>query len=432
LGIGDTPDRPAVEVLPYAGENDEWHEMTIAAVQKKLNSSSDEEGDVQRNAYYNNNNRVAFGQSEDETGSEISFQSPSKRKRGGRAVLEEGIDEGTTEERYIQVGRDYQVFVPPFVPNQRSVSRRPTMVWKPGMIEQDAIDTYIEDATKVLTPFLRERGWTQEEPYAPFPSERLQELSKSLSQKRLPTLSSVATVGSVAEKTVDALREIDTDALMSNLHSCQYDVTSALAAVSAKPTDFLTIWNPQEKEIFDSGFRRYAGSLRAIYKGMGTKDLQEVIDYHYRFKIPDQFRRFQERKREQAVRILECVETKRSLNAPILMPTNLRPASDKQKADWYWFKEAFANPPSFRYCRFKSSNATPNVSAEERRVKAKELLLDVETQLGKNKAIHLFNVIKDFQESPLLESKTRILEILRGHKDFQARFLEFLPQQLRL
>ena len=73
-----------------------------------------------------------------------------------------------------------------------------------------------------------------------------------------------------------------------------------------------------------------------------------------------------------------------------------------------------------------------NISAEERRAKAKELLLDVETQLGKNKAIHLFSVIKDFQDSPLLESKTRILEILRGHKDFQARFLEFLPQQLRL
>ena len=337
LSIGDTPDLPAVEVLPYAGENDEWHEMTIAAVQKKLNSSSDEEEGAPPAYYDNNSSGVALGQSEDDTGSEISFQSPSKRKRGSRAVLEEGIDEGTTEERYIQVGRDYQVFVPPYVPNQRSVSRRPTMVWKPGMMEQDAIDSYIDDATKVLTPFLRERRWTHEEPYAPFPSERLEGLSKSLSQKRLPTLSSVSTVGSVTKKSVDALREIDTDALMTNLHKSEYDVTSALAAVTANPTNFLTIWNPQEKEVFDTGFRRYAGSLRAIYKGMGTKDLRDVIDYHYRFKIPDQFRRFQERKREQAVRMVECIETRRSLNAPILMPTNLRPASDKQKADWYVF-----------------------------------------------------------------------------------------------
>jgi hypothetical protein len=163
----------------------------------------------------------------------------------------------------------------------------------------------------------------------------LEELSKSLSQKRLPTLSSVSTVASVTKRKVDALREVDTDALMTNLHVALYDVKKALAGVAANPSDFLTIWNPQEKNVFDTGFRRYNGSLRAIYKGMGTKDLQDVIDYHYRFKIPDQFRRFQERKREQAVRMLECIETRRSLNTPILMPTNLRPASDKQKADWY-------------------------------------------------------------------------------------------------
>lgn len=335
LSIGESPDKPAVEVLPYAGENDEWHEMTIAAVQRKLNNSSDEEEDEDqhRTGYYENNSSIDA--SEGDSGSEISFQSPSKRKRGGRAVMEDGIDEGTTEERYIQVGRDYQVFVPPFVPNQRSVSRHPKMVWKPGMIEQDAIDTYIDEATRALTPFLRERRWTHEEPYAPFPSGRLEELSKSLSQQHLPTLSSVSTVASLATKSVEALREIDTDALLTNLHSSLYDVKKALTSVTANPSDFLTIWTPQEKNVFDTGFRRYNGSLRAIYKGMGTKDLQDVIDYHYRFKIPDQFRRFQERKREQAVRMLECIETRRSLNTAILMPTNLRPASAEDKRNWY-------------------------------------------------------------------------------------------------
>ena len=81
LSIGDAPDRPAVEVLPYAGENDEWHEMTIAAVQKKLNSSSDEEDGAQPSYYENNSTSVAFGQSGDDTGSEVSFQSPAKRKK---------------------------------------------------------------------------------------------------------------------------------------------------------------------------------------------------------------------------------------------------------------------------------------------------------------------------------------------------------------
>lgn len=119
----------------------------------------------------------------------------------------------------------------------------------------------------------------------------------------------------------------------------QYDVKNALGVVSASPREFVTVWTPQDKNVFDNAFRRYSGSLRAIYKGMGNKNLQDVIDYHYRFKIPDQFRRFQERKREQAVRMLECIETRRSLNAPILMPTNLRPQSsgDDQNGGGSWY-----------------------------------------------------------------------------------------------
>ncbi len=207
------------------------------------------------------------------------------------------------------------------------------------MITQEKIDEYVQDAAKVLTPFLRERRWTQEEAYAPFPSARFEENFKALSRRRLPTLSSVSTVFSLSTKSADGLREVDADALLTNLHSSQYDVEVALATVSASPRDFVTVWTPQEKTVFDTGFRRYAGSLRAIYKGMGSKDLQDVIDYHYRFKIPDQFRRFQERKLEQAVRMLECIETRRSINAPILMPTSLRPqnAVDDQKQAGNWW-----------------------------------------------------------------------------------------------
>jgi hypothetical protein len=55
-----------------------------------------------------------------------------------------------------------------------------------------------------------------------------------------------------------------------------------------------------------------------IGKGIApTKDFKDTIDYHYRFKIPDQFRRFQDKKREQAVRMIECIETRRHLNVVI-------------------------------------------------------------------------------------------------------------------
>lgn len=69
-----------------------------------------------------------------------------------------------------------------------------------------------------------------------------------------------------------------------------------------------------------------------------TKPLKGVIDYFYRFKIPDQFRKVQERKREQAIRMLECIETKRNLNAPIVMNApgiaNAIGGISDQKSDW--------------------------------------------------------------------------------------------------
>jgi hypothetical protein len=218
LALGDSSDMPEVEVLPYAGENDEWHEMTLAAVQMKSRNSSDEEGNKFSDRHRSTYNDVASNSSASALGSDsesdMSYQSPRKRK-----ALEEGIDEGTTEQRYIQVGKDHQVFVPPFNPNLNSISRHPIMVWKSGMINQDWIDEYVVEAAKVLTPFLRERRWTQDEPYAPFPTARLEQISKSLKQRRLPTLSSVSTVSSLGNTKNDALREVDADALLRMFRS---------------------------------------------------------------------------------------------------------------------------------------------------------------------------------------------------------------------
>jgi len=152
---------------------------------------------------------------------------------------------------------------------------------------------------------------------------------------------------------------------------------------------------------------------------MGDKGLSEVIDYHYRFKIPDQFRKVQERKREQAIRMLECIETKRHLNAPIIMSTisTMGPIKEKAKGNGDWTK---------------TGSSSLAVSLEERRAKAKELLLDVEAKLGRNKMLKVFEVFKNADETTLTECKTKLLEIFRGRHDFQTRFLEFLPQQLRL
>jgi hypothetical protein len=82
--------------------------------------------------------------------------------------------------------------------------------------------------------------------------------------------------------------------------------------------------------------------------------------------------------------------------------------------------------------RFDTSSTSAAVSVEERRAKAKELLLDVESQLGRTKVIQIFELVKESADAPLVESKTRLMELLRGHKDLQQRFHEFLPKQLQL
>jgi hypothetical protein len=93
----------------------------------------------------------------------------------------------------------------------------------------------------------------------------------------------------------------------------------------------------------------------------------------------------------------------------------------------------FVSYVSCRLCnRTKTGSSSLAVSLEMRRIKAKKLLLDVEARLGRNKMMKIFEVFKNTDEMALLECKNKLLEICQGHQDFQSRFLEFLPQQLRL
>lgn len=82
--------------------------------------------------------------------------------------------------------------------------------------------------------------------------------------------------------------------------------------------------------------------------------------------------------------------------------------------------------------RTQTRSTSLAVSIEERRAKAKELLLDVEAKLGRNKMMKTLEVFQYADEMPIAECKIKLLEICKGHKDFQSRFLEFLPQELRL
>jgi hypothetical protein len=49
-----------------------------------------------------------------------------------------------------------------------------------------------------------------------------------------------------------------------------------------------------------------------------SKNFKDAVDYHYRFKIPGQFRRYQDKKREHAVRMMEIIENRRSEDTSVV------------------------------------------------------------------------------------------------------------------
>jgi hypothetical protein len=250
--------------------------------------------------------------------------------------------EGSTLIGNISIGPDHQVRVPPFVPGQIVVSRNPTLVWKPASIPQAILDRYLENASKVLNDYMEQNGLVVDNPYAPLPSARVEAMLRAENNGQPMTLSRMSTASSLSSTHNKLTRECKLDTLLTILNEHSYNPEEALKTVAASPHDYLTIWTKKEKDLFNSVFRRYSGSLRMISKTLaGSKTFKDVVDYHYRFKIPDQFRRYQEKKREQALRMMECVEKRRSFEAPNL-PRYVRApdsrkyvASSKASHGWY-------------------------------------------------------------------------------------------------
>jgi hypothetical protein len=161
----------------------------------------------------------------------------------------------------------------------------------------------------------------------------MEALTKEMGANKLPTLSTICTASALSEKRTDMLREVDADALMRLLHDHSYNAEDALRAIEAAPKKFVTAMTMAQKDVVDSAFRRYAGSFRMVYKALApVKSLQDVIDYIYRYKIPDQYRLFQETKREAAIRMLESIESRRNMNANI--NTNKEPSERTRGIDW--------------------------------------------------------------------------------------------------
>jgi hypothetical protein len=322
-------------------------------------------------------------------------------------------------------------------------------MWKPSTsLSDEELDNYLARAADILTSFLEENGLLPEEPYAPLPSAKWEARLMSEPNPRPMTLSNVSTGSSMVSKMNGKLtRECKIDSILEILAKKNYNVQAALSMIAGSPRDFLTIWTKTEKEAFDRGFRRHTGSLRAIRKMVApSKSYKDVVDYHYRFKIPDQYRRYQEKTREQAVRMMECIEKRRYHDSIVASRDDSRKSSANdgeagKPSDWYVILmgkpyDVIATSKThnlvFILCRSKTGSGAVIGAVEERRVAAKDLLLEVQAALGNDKLTQLINAVKALHDpSSVGNLKNVLVDLLKDHPALLERSMEFLPRRFR-
>jgi hypothetical protein len=330
-GRGDSSSEGYVRIIPFVGKDDKWEDcVTSNGERATIDVLREEEPAKQRMPIISSPS--ASSKKRHRYYSDDTDDSSSEEFQSGNAV----ISEGAIDPRNTRVGHEHQVTVPKFDPNHKPqiVSRNPKPVWKPGQASREAVQSYMTKASAILIPYLQRKGLTHTDPYSPLAWEHMEALTKEMGVDKLPTLSTICTASSLSEKRTDMLREVDADALMIHLHEHSYIADDALRAIEAAPKKFVTSMTMAQKDIVDSAFRRYAGSFRMVYKALApAKTLQDVIDYIYRYKIPDQYRLFQETKREAAIRMLESIESRRNINANINV--NKEPSEKPRGVDWY-------------------------------------------------------------------------------------------------
>lgn len=419
ISFGSLTNRGTAVVTAYDGPNDPWPEKEPDNNDSSVASSSRMDS-------------RKFGTDSQEASSESSSSSDEESSDEDSVLSRERglVTEGSTTKGNINIGRNYQVVVPPFNPTLQVKSRKPVKVWEPSSIlSEEARSSYLSRVADILVPFLKENHLLAEEPYSPLPVAQVEAAHVAAGDPKPPTLSSMSTASSLpgTGKGSRLTRECKVDAILAVLHEKEYNVQLALDAIAQSPRDYLTIWTKTEKEIFISGFRRYSGSLRMISKGLApSKNFKDVVDFHYRFKIPDQFRRYQAKKREQALRMMKCIEERRyhdSIAAPRNESDNRKIRKDKSQEESGLAKRAGDWP------RLGSSDVVGSV--EERRVAARDLYLEVQSVVGSEKLMLLASAVKSLRKRPVEDLKETLVETLQDHPDLLERFMAFLPRRFR-
>lgn len=383
-----------VKATAYDGQDDEYESMSPAKRIKIVNSNSENSDDDGSEGSY-------------ESGSDDDRETKSRDMDDDNSSTEESvkpprtpvISEGTTNHK-ITIGDEHQAIIPTLGGNsiRRNRDSPPDMVWEPNKISDSELEKYVEEAGYILKHYMKSTGMA---PARHVPHHL------DLRHITLPHMH---------------CREFNIDQIFKVLHDEAYNTSQALKAITKDPESFLYIWTKEEKVLYDIGFKNHYNAIRFITKGLGDKkNHKDVVDYFYRFKIPDQFRSYQDQKRDQARRILECVEKHRRdeyLSPECTVSTS---GIATKKLPQTWIKTG-------------GGDSNDIGAIESRRQDANDLLNDAKDALGSDKYLDLVNLLKALNSRVLSIPEVRdgfskLLE--RDHKSLFERFETFLPKKFR-
>lgn len=349
--------------------------------------------------------------------------SGSEARERRRVPFPEG--EGSNLRAEIQVGEAHQITVGPFIAGQVVASRKPKKVWEPNRISDDQLRTFLDRLSAIHNEYLTRNKISSEEPYSPLSTEKAElemlRIAKAQGISTIPMLtgSNVSTASRLTVTPNAMWKECDVDAVMELLNDHGYDTEAALEAARKNLDSITNGWSYAEKTLFDDGFRHANGSLRRIANNVDTKTNKEVVDFWFRFKIPDQFRLYQNKKREQSIRIMECIEKRRYLD--LTMRSTTGDASRQQ--------ENVFQAPNTKPSKWSEASVGEVTGAvEQRRHLAKQLLLDVQDTLGPEVTSRVAAALRRLHKSYSHSVKEELFALLENQPELKKRFLEFLPK----
>jgi len=336
----------------------------------------------------------------------------------------------------IHVGPNHQAVVPEQIDLERKTSRRgmanppsariPTLVWDPKSNDDSAVDSFLDEACSLLVQNRITKAGMK-----PFHEVNCVESPDLGAETKRP-------------------RECRIDVLLTELHNCKYDAKKALKKVSDNPEKFMTIWTRSEKDQFDASYRAYRESLRAISQSMGEKrSTNDVIDYLYRFKLVENFRRFSAKKREKAREMMETVEN-RMLNEKAKEDAKNEYVEESDESSSEEDKGKRAATPNGVLSTVSTAGPVNNrirtwfrtgggdddaVGATQmRRNEAANLLSMIKDKVGEDAYLVLAKSLKAYYAhsgTSLEEVKNTAADIMKAHPDLLNTFEAFLPKEIR-